>query len=210
MRTSKNKPASKTCAIIGDGFSEKIYFEGMRAHEKLSGLGIFPELPSQGAKGGTFQKVFKKAKESLDLNYDLVFCLIDMDTVFREGKIAVFEQERSKIEKRGAVVMELNPCFEIWFLLHFQKTGRPFNDCDSVAREICKSTEFADYCKEQAYHQKQNFYEKLRPLLETAAIPNSAFLEKNRDLQGANFPRSQLFELFIKLKIVQKTPKLIP
>ena len=203
MRQQKNRKARPVWAIIGDGFSEKIYFESLKTYENLPHLTIKPELPGS-RKGGEFMGVFEKAGRLFDEGYDRVFCLIDMDTVLANGKLVNFQSEKVKIERRGGTVLECNPCFEVWFLLHFQKTGRPFDDCDEICRMLRKEVGFENYSKEKLYHQSQNFYEKLNPFLSIAAVPNAMFLEQNREIQSPKYPRCEVYKLFFELGFIRE------
>ena len=203
MRPKKNKSGTQDIIIIGDGFSEKIYFESLKTEGRLTNFKIIPELPEPKGKGGTFVKVFKKAETELAKENKKIFCLIDMDTVYAENKEDAYQARKEKLQQKGEVIYELNPCFEIWILLHYLKTARAFTNCDDVERFIKKNTELKDYNKTQEYHTQQNFYKKLRLLLESNAVPNARFLEQDRELQSQDYPRSEVYKLFYELGILK-------
>jgi hypothetical protein len=135
--------------------------------------------------------------------YRKIYCLIDMDTVISENKEQAYLTEKTRLEKKGVKVLELNPCFELWFLLHFQQTSQSFNNCDAVGDKLKKIAEFENYDKSKDYHNRQNFYKKLKPQLVEHAHPNAKFLEKNRDLQSKNYPRSEVYKLLVDLGILE-------
>jgi hypothetical protein len=193
-RKSKNRSSIPVCAIVGDGYSEKIYFEQLREMEQIQNIKILPALPNRSGKGGNFMRVFSKCLEFKEEGYEKIYCIIDFDAVLEEKSFEIYKKEKAKAEKRGIVVLECNPCFEIWYLLHFKKVGRAFAKCDDVAVEIKQNTDLKDYSKQQDYYHKTNLYKVLYPLLENA-LKNAAFLEKDRDDKAKTFPRAEVFKL---------------
>lgn len=179
-------------AIVGDGYSEKLYFEQLKAVEQLKNLQIKPDLPNKSGKGATFMRVLNKAHELHTEGYDRVYCLIDFDVILHENKVDLYRKEKAKLEKKGIIVLECNPCFELWYLLHFKKTTKTFSNCESVVSEIRNTTDFKDYSKEQLF--QRNMYKLLQPYI-TNAVENALFLEKNRDIMGMNYPRAEVFKI---------------
>lgn len=165
-RHIQKRQAPKVYAVVGDGFSEKIYFEKLKAAERLRNITIKPELPNRSGKGGGFVRVFKKAEELHQQGYDRVYCLIDFDTVLSENKVSSYNLRKTKLEQKGVIVLESNPCFEIWLLLHFQRIGRAFTDCNEVGHTIRQNHLLSDYEKSQKYHQRKDLYSALKPSLE--------------------------------------------
>lgn len=195
-RNRRKRPPLPVVAIVGDGFCEQIYFQQMREVEGIRHIQIKPELPNRSGKGGGFQRVFGKAKVLKEEGYDEVFCLVDMDVVWREGKAKNYQFEKKRLENLGVKVVECNPCFEIWFLLHFLRTGHPFDDCGQVERTLRQKTGLADYSKEQGYFARKNLYLTLRQRLHTEAIPNAVWLEAQQDTsQSERFPRCEMFKI---------------
>lgn len=136
-------------------------------------------------------RVMRKAQELCTEGYDKVFCLIDFDTILHENKLELYKNEKAKLEKKGIIVLESNPCFELWYLLHFKKTTKPFLNCDSVTSEIKMTTDLKDYSKEQIF--QKNIY-KILKLNMSNAINNAAFLEHNREEMTTNYPRAEVFK----------------
>lgn len=173
--------------------------------ERIKDVVIKPELPSKSSKGGSYKKAINAAKSLADEGYDHVYCLIDLDTVLSENKHAEFTQELKETDSKKITVYINNPCFETWVLVHYEKTGKAYADCDTVGKAITKHLK--DYCKNQEYLRKKNLYKTLRPHLETNAIPNAAFLEDDRAAKGNNYPRAEVFKFFLKEKIVKPKKK---
>lgn len=202
-RSDKKRKLLRRIAVVGDGVTEKIYFEQLKEVERVKDVVIKPELPSKSSKGGSYKKAINTAKSLVDEGYDHVYCLVDFDTVLSENKLADFTQEIKGINTKQITVYINNPCFETWVLVHYEKTGKAFSDCDTVGKAITKHLK--DYCKNQEYLRKKNLYKTLRLQLETNAIPNGEFLENNREEKSNNYPRAEVFKFFLKEKIV--TPK---
>lgn len=137
---------------------------------------IKPELPSKSSKGGTYKKVINTAKSLVENGYDHVYCLIDFDIILSENKIIEFIQDSKAINNKEITIYINNPCFETWILLHFEKTGKGFNDCEAVSKDIIKHLN--GYNKTQKYFRKINLYKALRPYLETDAIQVYKLLDK--------------------------------
>ncbi len=180
-------------AIIGDGFTEKIYFDQLRVEENLKSIIIKPEFPNKSGKGGGHVKVFSRCDELIEKGYDFIYCLIDYDKIIEENNIERYNRDKDKIQKsKRVIVLENNPCFEIWFLLQFRTTAHLFNSCGDVETELCKNIN--DYCKNQDYLRKKNIYTFLhgqKPI----AIVNAKLLEADRVDVSPRFPRAEVYRL---------------
>lgn len=200
-RTNKKRKLLRRVAVVGDGVTEKIYFEQLKELERIKGVVIKPELPNKSSKGGSYKKAINTAKSLAEEGYDHVYCLIDFDTVLSENKLVEFMQELRHTDNKKITVYINNPCFETWVLVHYEKTGKAFADCEAVGKAIIKHLK--DYCKNQEYLRKKNLYKTLRLHLETNAIPNAKFLENDREENGNNYPRAEVYKFFLKEKIVK-------
>lgn len=200
-RADKKRKLIRRIAVVGDGITEKIYFEQLKEAERIKDVVIKPELPGKSSKGGSYKKAINTSQSLVEDGYDHVYCLIDFDTVLSEDKLTEFTQELKGINSKEVTIYINNPCFETWVLVHYEKTGKAFADCDAVGKVITKHLN--DYCKNQEYLRRKNLYKTLRPYLETAAIPNAVFLEIDREEKGNNYPRAEVFKFFLKEKIVK-------
>lgn len=141
----------------------------------------------------------------MDEGYDHVYCLIDFDTVLSENKLIEFSRELKGISSKEMTIYINNPCFETWVLVHYEKTGKAFTNCDTVGKAIAEHLN--DYSKNQDYLRKKNLYRTLRPHLEEIAMPNAEFLENDRDERDGNYPRAEVFKFFLKEKIIRVVKK---
>jgi RloB-like protein len=191
-RKLKNMPLhSKGEVIIGDGLCEKIYFDMMKIFEGFKSK-IIPQLP---AKSGSWNKVLDAAALLLEKEYQHVYCLIDFDKVMEEKAFEKYDKMRRNLEKKAKgkiTILECNPCFEIWFLLHFQKTSKLFDNCNQVIVDLKKH--ISDYSKSEIYFIQKNIYTFLNEK-QLNAIENAQFLELNRADFSKNYPRAEVYKL---------------
>ncbi len=122
------RPLRKSIAIIGEGMTEQEYFNHLRRMRRYQ-IRIKPDLPG----GSSYTNIFKKAKALLKKEFDLVFCLIDLDAIVNNRQVEKFLRDCKKLPKLIIPVIS-NPCTELWFLLHFEKIhyNQYFPTCKSV------------------------------------------------------------------------------
>ncbi len=191
-RASKRQPQRNTVAIVGDGQTERIYFSDVRDTDRPADLSIFPDYPR---KIGNYKGVLGRALE-LRETYDRVYALIDLDKVLQDKQQAVYAKDKAAAEAAGVIVLENNPCFEIWLLLHFVYTGRPFTSCNEVCTQLRASDRIPDYEKSERYLRSARLYRAYKHLLVAQAIPNASQLEGSRSGQGPLYPRAETFRFF--------------
>lgn len=200
-RKTEHRNFKKTVAIVGDGFTEKIYFDQLKELEELEDVVIKPELPRKAHKGGSYRRTIETAKSLIKEGYDHVYCLVDFDTVISEKKITAFKNDIASLDRNCVTVYVNNPCFETWILLHFEKTAKLFNTCEEVSVRILPYIK--DYNKRQDYLKRKNIYKSLRPYLDNA-IQHAASLELNRHNHSDKQPRAEIFKIFTALNITSR------
>lgn len=195
------KAQSEGEAIVGDGLCEKLYFDQMKMHEGLTSK-IEPQLPKWGSWSTVFDTVDKLLKNE---EYSHIYCLIDFDKVIEEKHLnSKYFNRKAKLERTGKVtVFECNPCFETWFLVHYVKTGKLFSNCNDVSNSLKKHIH--DYAKDEKYYTRKAIYKHLKPQQEDA-IDNAKFLELNREDNGVNYPRAEVYKLVEQLIQPNDTP----
>ncbi|MDV4042981.1 hypothetical protein CMT37_09095 [Elizabethkingia anophelis] len=200
-RTERKRQFKRSIAIVGDGITEKIYFEQLKELEQLKDVVIKPELPNKSSKGGFYKKALDASLTLIEKGYDHVYCLIDYDTILSENKENEFRKDIRNLDFKKITIYINNPCFETWILLHYENTSKPFKNCDAVCKSITKN--LGGYSKNQKYLHQKNLYTTIRPHLETNAIPNAIFLERDRDDKSPNYPRAEIHKFFLKEKIIK-------
>lgn len=204
MARSKGRRKLKpTYAIVGDGFTEKIYFDDLKRVEGLKNVNIKPELPKSA---GSYDAVLRKVNELLDDDYDKVYAIIDLDEIITSNNLNKFQNDlkplKNDIKKGKLILIICNPCFEIWFLLHFNYSTKQFRRCSGVSKELRKEKDLKDYSKSKDYLNKINIYELLRPRLLNKAIPNSEKLCASQGTAtGKRYPKCQVHKIIKDLGI---------
>ena len=100
-----------------------------------------------------YSDIITKAQSLLAKEFDVVFCLIDMDYINADNvRKQAYDKEKSsciKAYKNEIYFIESNPAFEFWLLLHFVFTDRQFRNCDEVITELKKNGRLEDVYKRQ-------------------------------------------------------------
>ncbi len=191
-RAFKQQPQRNTVAIVGDGQTERIYFSDVRDTDRPANLSIFPDYPR---KIGNYKGVLDRAK-SLVGNYNRIYALIDVDKIIHDNQQAAYTQDKAAAEAAGIVVLENNPCFEIWLLLHFIHTGRLFGNCNEVSEQLRGNGRIPNYDKSEKFLKNARLYKTYKARLTEHAIPNARRLEHNRATQDQLYPRAETFRFF--------------
>jgi hypothetical protein len=98
--------------------------------------------------------------------YDQIWCVFDVDKHTTPN-----EALKTAQDKRLSVALS-NPCFEYWFLLHFEDTNRCFLSLDKLIRHLRR--EFLP-----GYEKRSDVFPKLWPLTDKAMARAQRF-EANR------------------------------
>ena len=197
-REKKIKEIRKSYAIIGEGITEFFYFDGFRNTEKdllkKYNITLKPDKP----KHPDYSDIM--AKTLLTKEFDVVFCLIDMDYIHADNvrKQAYAKEKSSCIKpyKNAIYFIESNPAFEFWLLLHFVFTDRQFRNCDEVIAELKKNGRLEKYEKSIEYFSKSNLYLQLKDKLESA-MNNARSI--SIDINNPHTSYSRVFEVFEEL-----------
>ena len=179
MRIKRNTPKIKPrYAFIVEGECEFWYIQMLKRNERSLRVDLKPEIPQKKKLKDQFKKVIESSRE-----YDKVFWIIDFDVLIKESRevkkgtknpIQLLNEYNQKISTKfdNVKVIINNPCVEFWLLLHFERTGKFFSNCESATKQLRRY--LPDYEKTQKYYTKQNddIYKKLKPNL-NFAIDNS-------------------------------------
>ena len=191
-RQSKHKVEKPRVAVIGEGQTEQIYFLEVKDTDRPADIDLFPSLPT---KKGSYQNVLQKAME-LAPDYSRVYALIDMDTVTSDGVEAGYAAAKKAAQEKGIIVLENNPCFEIWPRLHFSLTTRSFTRCDEVCDELKSQGRLPGYEKSRKFLTAARLYAGHKDRITTHAIPAAKQLEKDRPAGNKRYPRAGIHIFF--------------
>lgn len=132
-RTAGQKPPRSITLIVCEGETEQVYFEAARIKY---GLTTAEAILAENTKGPAPISVVgcAEGKCAERGGYDRIYCVFD-----RDGHES-FDRAREKIEslagrkKKPLPIQEAIsiPCFELWVLLHYEKTDAPFIHCANV------------------------------------------------------------------------------
>jgi len=148
-RQAGSKEPHKSILIVCEGSkTEPIYFNSLKSKLRLAMVNV--EIVGEGAAPITVvdhaielrAERKRVAKKSLTkAAYDVVYCVIDVEAPKAES----LSRAANKARDNKLEVILSNPCFEYWYILHFRKTGAPFNtsqDAKSALRQ-----EHPAYCE---------------------------------------------------------------
>ncbi|WP_348800575.1 RloB family protein [Flavobacterium adhaerens] len=184
MRKSKQiqHKTNPALAVVVDGDTEIWYLQMLKRNERDIRVSIKPEIPNKKS----IEEQYKLVCQLSSKEFTKVFWIIDLDTIVKEtneapkGKkspLKIFEEYRADLVNNfeNVIVIVNNPCLEFWFLLHFEKTSKYFNNCLGAETQLKKHLK--NYEKTQKFFTKQNddIYLKLKPNLKVA-LQNSLAL----------------------------------
>ena len=79
-KSNINRKKIFTVAIVGEGITEWHYFNDLRRVEKYK-FAIKPQLPDNKTD---FSSLINKAKKLIYEEYDLVYCVVDLDYIISD------------------------------------------------------------------------------------------------------------------------------
>ena len=209
-RLHKSKP---TFAVIGDGECEFWYFQMLKRNERSLQVTIKPDIPQKKKLKDLRDRVIEYSKD-----YDKVFWVVDLDVIVSESRLVAkgeesalqeFKKYVNEIEKKtkNVTIILNNPCLEFWLLLHFEATGKYFDNCNDVTKRLRKH--LPNYEKTENYYTKQNddIYLKLKSKLNIAIENadksiNSAIKFLKFDLDSPKTAVSQMQFIFQTNEII--------
>jgi len=187
-RQSGRRETKKTYVVLGDGQTEQYYLKHLKALKGYK-YTIRPSLFSSI----TIETAGSIIDEYLSGGCDQVIYFTDYDTIVNQNKIAEFEKLKSKYaEIEEVFICETMPSIEFWFLLHFLKTTREFNNATEAINFLTRYMQ--GYSKGEAYLKNFKWVETLcsNGKLEIASNNSSSILtEKENGNKGSHFPYSK-------------------
>lgn len=208
QRRSSNTEPHKYILIVVEGKkTEYNYFNSLVVDLRLNTTTVKISQSSGGDPLVVVYEAMKLIEQNKQDNqregepkYDEIFCVFDED-----GKSDKFQeacQQSVKIENCKAITSI--PCFELWFLLHYRYTTKPFKNCTELNKDLesCLKREGILKKREQYDKSNPNWYAVLKPRINDA-IANSKRLAGQND--GYYNPFTNVHELVEKLRSQQKT-----
>ena len=177
-QSGKKLPRSITL-IVCEGETEQAYFEVARVHYGLSTAEVVLADNTDGAAPISVVRCAEK-KCAEPGSYDHVFCVFDRDghESFPRARLLVTQLSSRKSKPLPIKDAISVPCFELWVLLHFERTDSPFTRCDDVISRVKRH--MPGYVKADAATAK-----KLFGHVDTA-IANAEWLESRAETTQLN------------------------
>jgi hypothetical protein len=141
--------------IVGEGITEQFYFAHLKHLRKYNCV-IKPRF-----FGKTSISEIEKSVQKLLLGAAQVICVFDIDVSVRdESENKKLEQFRKRyVRNKNVIICESYPSIEFWFLLHYIKTTRNFQNAGEVLKEFRKY--MPGFLKEACFLEKQKWVEEL-------------------------------------------------
>lgn len=170
--------------------TEPNYFKAIKKRMRIHPLQVEicgEECGSDPRSVVEFAKGKKKRPHPEELHYDQVWCVIDKDK--HPNLIEALDMARANQLKMCLSI----PCFEFWYLLHFEYTTRPFENADLLIHELKKHLSGSTYTKNKPPMTE------LMPQLE-AAIKNAQRVREANKTTAQQNPRTDVDLLIGELK----------
>ena len=203
------QPRKKVLIVCEGKKTEPNYFNSLIAHLNLTAV----DLKISGDSGSAPKSVVEFGIEKLkfESDIDLAFFVFDKDSHDSyTSALSMVENLKTKRKYRRKIISAItsNPCFEVWFLMHFGTYDRPFasssgkSPCDNVIAALKKQNCFRNYSKGQC-----NLFDLLSNRL-NIAINNAAQVlkrsEETRDKKHHGNPTTFVHELVVELQRLAK------
>jgi hypothetical protein len=167
----KKKKDQRNCnlriLIVCEGEQTEInYFNNFKNKLKVNSIEVIPFTGPHTDAYGIIEDALSKIEKEKDTNpIDETWCVFDAD----KNTVQQLYKAKKLAHKNSIKIIFSNPCFELWFLLHYKYTSATFknpkpdgSNGDMVKVELKKIPEMKDYEKNIC------IYDKLKNMQETA------------------------------------------
>lgn len=150
-RKQKFKPLKPGTYILGEGITEKFYFEHLKSIYKLR-ITISPRFFCNTC----FTDMAKKVGELLQADITII-CVFDADNSNRslKEKSALKKLKTDYSDSKNVIICDSMPSIEYWFLLHFKDTCPVFQNSKEVEKDLKKFIN--DYKKTESFLKKERW-----------------------------------------------------
>lgn len=194
----------QTALILGEGPTEFFYFKSLC--DVFKRLTIKPDYP----KHTSIKELELKIAEGIEMGYNHIFCIIDMDTKDVEPERTQYKKLKAKYAKpinkpkKGihceVEFFETHRCTELFFLYYFRYTSRPYNTQEPLLRDLNQCVEYRKaidfFIKTKGLH---SYFERNGGSLEKA-IANANRSMEEIQTDGRDYTYSELGQLIEELK----------
>ena len=200
-RNAKNRKEKPVMLLIAEGKNEteKRYFEMYRKPETPFAVHIAKAGYDTHPKG--LAKKLNEEWTRLELDHergDMTVAVFDLDCDERKAEnIISLAKEYPLIHYAIS-----NPCFEVWYLLHYRYSSKAYASSEAVIRDLRRYL--------PSYQKSSSVYQKINSMTDNA-IHNAEALSKHFEELGRKWPsnscnpRTDVVEIVKKL-IISGTP----
>ena len=203
-------PPRKKVLIVCEGKkTEPNYFSSLIANLKLTAA----EVKIYNGRGSAPKSVVEFGIEIFEMesDFDLVFFVFDKDNHDSyAAALSMVENLKTKGKYKSKIIGAItsNPCFEVWFLMHFEPYDKPFTSsggkspCGNVIAVLRKQACFKNYSKGQ-----RNHFDLLIDRLQIAKKNAAQVLKRSKeagDQKHYGNPTTLVHELVIALENLAK------
>ena len=144
------------------------------------------------------------------MGYSHIFCIIDMDTKDKEPERSQYQKLKAKYAKpidkpkKGIFCevkfFETHRCTELFFLYYFRYTSRPYDEQETLLKDLNKSVEYRKtiefFIKTKGLH---GYFERNGGSLEKAMVNANRSMDEKKT-SGRDYTYSELERLMMELK----------
>lgn len=188
-RRGKKVPRRVFVIVCEGKETEPNYFKEMRQDFRLSRVNV-RILPAEGAPITVVEKAIQE-KTQLDDPRDEVWCVLDVEQL---GNNPSFDRAIDIALRRKLHLAVSNPAFEYWYLIHYERSDKPFRNADDVISQLKR------YLPD--YDKSDSSYSILKDRTETA-IANATYLRNNATSPWEKFPNSSTGVDILVTKILE-------
>jgi len=149
-RRNQNRDVRKRILIICEGKrTEPLYFKGIKSDTRSAGLNIkvMDRPKNSGLELVEYAIELKDAAVKDNNEYDSVWVVLDKDSYTQ------FEETFSIAGKNNIKIAFSSVSFELWYLLHYKYTTRPWRNSSEVEKELRKEYPEYDKTKSDTYSE---------------------------------------------------------
>ncbi|MBQ3831790.1 MAG: RloB domain-containing protein [Bacteroidales bacterium] len=193
----------QTALILGEGPTEFFYFKSLC--DVFKRLTIKPDYP----KHTNLKELEAKIEEGIALGYSHIFCIIDMDTKDKEPEHSKYQRLKAKYAhpinkpKKGISCIveffETHRCTELFFLYYFRYTSRPYENQESLLKDLNQSVEYQKtidfFMKSKGLH---SYFERNGGSLQTATANANRSIDE-KEANDRDYTYSELGRLIERL-----------
>jgi len=192
-RQGPTRDPSQIIIIVCEGEkTEPIYFNNIRDKKRLHSVNV-RIIPNPGSSLLIVKRAIDERKcipKEEKKDYE-VWCVFDVE---QKGHNPSFNEAVQKAKNNGLKLAISNPCFEYWYLLHFEPTSRSFIDCKDIITQLKVHI--------KSYQKAISIYPNIEDNT-SIAIENANSLRKSSENNWEDFPNSSTGVDFLVKKITK-------